>query len=457
MKARALVAIVGRPNVGKSSLFNRLIGERRAIVDDEAGLTRDRLYGAVEWRGRIFSLVDTAGLDLQSTASLDRDRGQGAMKVELAENTQRGTIQAIEEADLIIFVVDIRAGLTALDRDVAQMLRRSKVPVVLAANKAEGRDQGYLHELYELGFGEPIAISALQGTNSGDLLDRVMELMPAEPETPAEEDEADDTVSICILGRTNVGKSSLLNAILGRDRSLVAAIAGTTRDPVDTEITHEGRRVVLVDTAGIRRKGVTKGGIEHYTLLRAFRALERADVAILVVDASEGILTQDQHIAGYAVEAGKGLVLVANKWDLLDRETREDTTWRARIDKLFQFIPGLPVIFASALHGRHVADVIPAALKVADSRRRRIPSAELNKVVRKALDRNPPPPRKGRLLKVTYATQGKERTPTIVFFVNDPELAHFSYRRYLENQVRMAYDFSGVPVRMLFRSKAEER
>jgi GTP-binding protein len=447
-----LVAIVGRPNVGKSSLFNRLVGGRRAIVDEEAGLTRDRLYGKVDWRGRDFNVVDTAGLDAQA-AQLERRRDD-AMRAELAENTQRGTMMAVEEADVIIFVVDVRAGLTAADEDVARTLRRSKIPVVLAANKSESpKDPGYLHEMYSLGFGEPLPVSALQGSNTGDLLDRVVELLP-----PAEDVEALDPgrVSVCILGRPNVGKSSLLNAILGRERSLVAALPGTTRDPVDTEVMVGEQPIILVDTAGIRRKGVTKGGIEHYTLLRAFRALERADVALMVIDAAEGIRAQDQHIAGYATEAGKGVALVVNKWDLLPAEDRDDAAWRTRISKDFQFIPGLPVVYASALSGRHVKDVLPMALQVAEARNRRISTGELNRTVREAVASFPPPLRKSRQLKVLYATQGRERTPTIIFFVNDPELAHFSYRRYLENRIREVHGFAGVPLRILFRSRDED-
>ncbi|HEV3230879.1 MAG TPA: ribosome biogenesis GTPase Der [Candidatus Dormibacteraeota bacterium] len=452
MSQLPLVAIVGRPNVGKSSLFNRLVGGRRAIVDEEAGLTRDRLYGKVDWRGRDFNVVDTAGLDAQA-AQLERRRDD-AMRAELAENTQRGTMMAVEEADVIIFVVDVRAGLTAADEDVARTLRRSKIPVVLAANKSESpKDPGYLHEMYSLGFGEPLPVSALQGSNTGDLLDRVVELLP-----PAEDVEALDPgrVSVCILGRPNVGKSSLLNAILGRERSLVAALPGTTRDPVDTEVMVGEQPIILVDTAGIRRKGVTKGGIEHYTLLRAFRALERADVALMVIDAAEGIRAQDQHIAGYATEAGKGVALVVNKWDLLPAEDRDDAAWRTRISKDFQFIPGLPVVYASALSGRHVKDVLPMALQVAEARNRRISTGELNRTVREAVASFPPPLRKSRQLKVLYATQGRERTPTIIFFVNDPELAHFSYRRYLENRIREVHGFAGVPLRILFRSRDED-
>src|ERR1700716_2473073 len=437
-----LVAIVGRPNVGKSTLFNRLVGRKQAIVDAEAGLTRDRLYGVTDWAGRDFSVVDTAGLDRQA-------RG------ELLENTQRGTPTAIDEDDAIIFLVDVRDGLTASDAEVAEMLRRGNRPVLLAANKAESpRDPGYIHELYSLGFGEPLPISALQGTGTGDLLDRVVEALPAAGPAP---EPAAGAVSVCIIGRPNVGKSSLLNAILGDDRSLVAALPGTTRDPVDTELTVGDGRVRLVDTAGIRRKGITKGGIEHYSLLRGFRALERADVAVVVLDATEGVLLQDQHIAGYAIEAGKGVVIVVNKWDLLEIEARDDKEWRRKIDRSFQFIPGVPVVYASARTGRRVSDILPAAVKVDEARRRRIPTAELNRVVRRAVEDNPPPMRKGKQFKVLYATQGKERTPTIVLFVNDPDLSHFSYRRYLENQIRAAFGFEGVPLRILLRTRSEEK
>ena len=436
-----MVAIVGRPNVGKSTLFNRLVGRRQAIVDAEAGLTRDRLYGVTDWGGRDFTVVDTAGLDSQA-------RG------ELVENTQQGTRVALAEADALIFVVDVRAGLTPLDTEVAEMLRAGGLPVVVAANKSESpKDPGYLHELYGLGFDEPVPISALQGTNVGDLLDRVLEQLP--PASEEDEGERPDLTSISILGRPNVGKSSLLNAILGDERSLVASIPGTTRDPVDTELEIAGRRVRLVDTAGIRRKGVTKGGVEHYSVLRGLKALERSDVAVLVVEAPEGILAQDQHIAGYAIEGGKGVVVAVNKWDLLPPEERDDKLWRQRVDRAFKFIPGVPVVYASAKSGRRVSDVLPAAIAVDEARRRRISTPDLNRVIRKAMETNPPPMRKNRQFKVLYATQGKERTPTIVLFVNDADLAHFSYKRYLENQVREAFGFEGVPLRLLMRKRAE--
>ncbi|HEY8739059.1 MAG TPA: ribosome biogenesis GTPase Der [Candidatus Dormibacteraeota bacterium] len=437
-----VVAIVGRPNVGKSTLYNRLVGGRLAIVDAQAGLTRDRLYGRTDWGGHEFMVVDTAGLDQEA-------RG------ELEENTRRGTVTAIEEADVVIFLVDVRVGISALDQEVADMLRRGRRPVVLAANKAESpKDPGYVHELFALGFGEPLAISAEQGTNIGDLLDAVAIHLPTPPEA---EEEQDPPTAVTILGRPNVGKSSLLNAILGDERSMVAAIAGTTRDPVDTEIELHERRIRIVDTAGIRRKGVTKGGIEHYSVLRGLRALERADVVLLVIDATEGVLAQDQHIAGYAVDAGKGVVLVVNKWDLLPPEERDDKTWRQRIDRSFQFLPGAPVIYASAKSGRRVEDVLPTAMAVADARKKRVSTGEMNRLLRDALASHPPPFHRGKQPKVMYAAQGKERTPTFVFFVNDPDLLHFSYKRYLENKIREVYGFEGVPLRTVFRRRGKEK
>ena len=441
-KSLPVVAIVGRPNVGKSTLYNRLVGGRLAIVDAQAGLTRDRLYGRADWGGRDFVVVDTAGLDRQA-------RG------EIEENTGRGTMTAIEEADVVIFVVDVRTGLTAVDHEVAELLRRGKRPIVLAANKAESpRDPGFLHELHALGFGEPWPISAQQGTSVGDVLDEVVKHLPPAIE---EEEEVDPPTAVTILGRPNVGKSSLLNAMLGSDRSLVTAIPGTTRDPVDTELELMGRRIRLIDTAGIRRKGVTKGGIEHYSVLRGLRALDRSDVVMLVIDATEGVLLQDQHIAGYAVDAGKGVVIVVNKWDLLAAEDRDDKAWRQRIDRSFQFLPGAPVVYASAKTGRRVDDILPAAMAVADARKQRVPTGEMNRLLRDALASHPPPVHKGKQAKVMYAAQGKERTPTFVFFVNDPELLHFSYKRYLENRIRDAYGFAGVPLRTIFRKRTQEK
>ena len=382
-----LVAIVGRPNVGKSTLFNRLTGERRAIVDEMAGLTRDRLY-----------------------------------------------------------------GITSLDLRVSELLRRGGKPVVLAGNKAESRTDSYLgHELWSLGLGEPVMVSALQGTDTGDLLDRVFDLLPpADPE--AQESEADQ-LRIAIIGRPNVGKSSLLNAIAGEERALVSPVAGTTRDTVDTVIEHQGSRIRLVDTAGIRRRGVVDTNVEHYSLLRSLRAMERSDVAVLVSDVSEGTVAQDRHVAGYAAEAGKGLVIVANKWDLLDAETRSDPETLKRIASAFDFVHGVPVLTVSATEGRNVAKVLDAAIAVAQARLVRVGTGALNTLLRTAMEERPPRIHKLKRLKLMYAAQASTPAPTFVLFVNDPDLMHFSYQRYLENRIRAVFGFNGVPIRMLVRRR----
>ena len=464
--ALPLVAIVGRPNVGKSALFNRILGERRAIVDPMAGLTRDRLYAESEWRGRRFTIVDTAGL------VLGKDRDEVPAQRELRRRMEEQSRLAIDEADLVLFVLDVREGLTAIDRDIAELLRRSRTsgtaartpggaraemsartPVLVVANKADGRGRELLaHEFYELGLGDPWVISALHGTGSGDLLDAVVERLP-----PPRPEVADDQLAgrIAILGRPNVGKSSLLNAVIGDERSLVAAEPGTTRDPVDTRIMFAGKQLLLVDTAGIRRPGLTRG-VEQYSLLRGLRAMERADVGIVVIDAREGINQQDVHIAGYVVEAGRGLVLALNKWDLLTPEEKEEKVWRRRIREQLNFAPWAPVSYISAKTGQRVTQPLEVALKVIDERHRRVATPELNRWLRSVLGQRDTPSRKGRRLRVMYATQAESATPTFVFFVNEPELVHFSYRRFLETQLRQAFGFEGTSIRLVFRRRGEE-
>ena len=445
--ALPLVAIVGRPNVGKSALFNRLLGERRAIVDPMAGLTRDRLYAEVEWRGRRFVIVDTAGL------VLGKDRDEVPEQRELRRRMEQQSRLAIEEADLVLFVVDVREGVTAVDRDIAELLRKSRTPVMLVANKADGRGREALAgEFYELGIGDPWVISALHGTGSGDLLDGVVErLPPPKPELIDEQLAA----RIAILGRPNVGKSSLVNALTGDERSLVTTVPGTTRDPVDTTITFDGKRVLLVDTAGIRRPGLTRG-VEQYSLLRGLRAMERADVGIVVIDAREGITAQDVHIAGYVVEAGRGLVLAFNKWDLLTPEEKEEKEWRRRIREQLRFAPWAPVSYISAKTGQRVSQPLEVALKVVEERRRRVATPELNRWLRTILAERDAPTHKGKRLRIMYATQAEATTPTFVFFVNEPELVHFSYQRFLETQLRKTFGFAGTPIRLVFRKRGEE-
>lgn len=434
--SRPIVAIIGRPNTGKSTLFNRLIGWRKAIVDRQPGLTRDRLYGVAEWRGREVTVVDTAGLDLNPG-----DASRAAI--------ERQTRLAIEEANVIVFLLDAREGVTPIDRDITEMLRRSRRPVVVAANKVDDPRQAYLrHEVLELGFADPVVMSGQHGIGVDDLLDAVMALLPPLEEASDAEEAA---ARLAIMGRQNVGKSSLLNQLLGDERALVAATPGTTRDPVDTELTFDGLPVVLIDTAGIRRRSAARDRLEHFSLLRGIRAMERADAVLLVLDASTGVLAQDQHVASYALEAGKGLVLVVNKIDLVEGPQRQLSGWEKRLRTEFRFVRHAPVITISALTGQGVERVLPTALEVVGQRRTRVPTNELNRLLREAFQDRPPPSFKGRRLVLRYATQAGSETPTIVLFVNDVNLLHFGYRRYLENRLRERFGFAGNPLRIVLR------
>jgi GTP-binding protein len=450
---KPLVAIVGRPNVGKSTFFNRMIGEPRAIVEDLPGTTRDRLYGDSDWNGREFTLIDTGGLELGESDDITR--------------RIRAQVQlAIEEADVIVFIVDAAAGITEADTDVANLLRRSGKPLVLAANKADNQNRrNEAVDFYALGLGEPITMSSSQGIGTGDVLDAIVEALPP----AAEEPEADtDNPRVAIVGRPNVGKSSLVNAVLGQERVIVSDIPGTTRDSIDTVVEHNGQQLTLIDTAGIRRRGRVGPGVEKYSVLRATRALERSDVAVLLIDATEGITAQDVHIAGAIHEAGRGVVIVINKWDVMKAKRAEHRAGTAPVmedeppaAKEFQetvkrdlkFLPYAPVIFAAAKTRYHVANILEAALKIAEERTRRIPTAKLNEVVKNAALRHPPTHVKGRTLRVYYVTQPEISPPTFIFFVNDPELLHFSYERYLENQLRQAFGFEGTAIRLRFRPR----
>lgn len=444
-----IVAIVGRPNTGKSTLFNRLTGTRHAIVDELSGLTRDRLYGVAEWRGRRFTLVDTAGLDPILPRGVAEDLSA------LARGTQEQARLAIAEADVCCFVLDIRAGVTPLDEEVASTLRAGRKPVLLVGNKADSdRDPHYAHELHRLGLGQPILISALQGKDTGDLLDAMIDALP--PPVEDGSDAAAGEMRVAIIGRPNTGKSSLLNVLVGEERALVSPVAGTTRDAVDTMVVHVDQTVRLVDTAGLRRRGVLDTAVEHYSVLRALRALERSDVGLLVIDAAQGVVAQDRHVAGYAVDAGAGLVVAANKWDLVPQGQRADPGFLKAIQAAFDFVPGVPVLTLSATEGRNVNRVLDAAAQVAAARATRIPTGALNQLIRTAVAEHPPPAHKGRQLKLFYATQARSAAPTIVLFVNDPELLHFSYRRYLENRIRAVFGFAGVRMRLVARPRARD-
>jgi GTP-binding protein len=439
MSELPIVALVGRPNVGKSTLFNRLVGRAQAIVQDEPGTTRDRNYGQTIWNDKPFLVVDTGGLDFSS----DEDMGRAI---------RRQAEVAIEEADVIVFLVDARQGLTAMDHDVADQLRRSSRPVVLAANKADS-DARRLDsaEFYALGMGEPIPISGLNGINTGDLLDIVADHLPQ-----AEESEPDPAPRITLVGRPNVGKSSLLNAILQEDRALVSAIPGTTRDTTDTEIEFDGKRVILVDTAGIRKRGHIDVGVEKYSVMRSMRAINRSHVAVLVIDATEPVVAQDAHIAGYAWEAGKGLLIVVNKWDLVvPKDDHTIVAFSERIRRELHFTREAPLLFTSALTRQRVRRILELAMTIRDERLKRVPTGQLNSIVQDALRRHQPMSSSGSLLKLRYVTQAEVDPPTFVFFVNDPALVHFSYRRFLENQLREQFGFVGTAIRLNFRSSRE--
>jgi GTP-binding protein len=436
--ARAVAAIVGRPNVGKSTLFNRLAGERIAIVEDLPGTTRDRIYATTEWRGREFSMIDTGGLD---------DPKAGEMEAAVRRQAEA----AIAEADVVLFLVDAQSGILPVEHEVADLLRRSGKAILLVANKADSwRGEAQAAEFYELGLGTPLTVSAIQGIGTGDLLDAIVERLPP-PFAEAETSEA----RIAIIGRPNVGKSSLLNILVGSERSVVSEIPGTTRDSVDTVVDFEGRRVVLVDTAGIRRRGRVEEGIEKYALLRTAQALERADVAILMTDATEGVTAQDVHIAGYAVEAAVGLVLAVNKWDVVDRGPEMTASVEAEIAREFHFLPWMGHRFVSAKTGRNVKETLADAVAVVDERRKRVATGDLRQMLVEAVAAHPPTPYKGKELRVSHVTQARGKAPTFVFFVDPPAGVHFTYQRYLENQLRERFGFRGTPIKLEFKSARE--
>src|SRR5579863_2253794 len=446
----ATVAIVGRPNVGKSALFNRLIGRRLAIVEDTPGVTRDRLYALCDWRDRVFSLVDTAGIDP------DADMAHGA---QLADATRRQAEAAAEEADVIVMVVDAQTGLHALDEDVAAILRRKRRPMVLVANKAESANAAAaVHaEFGGLGFGEPIAVSAIHGEGTGDLLDRIVALAPAQQP----DDTSSDELALAVIGRPNVGKSSLVNALLGEERTLVSEIPGTTRDAIDTPFRWGDRTYRLVDTAGVRKKPEAHGAIEYYAALSSLGAIARCDIALLVFDAMTGILAQDRRLAGIAIEERKALIVVGNKWDLVREQSGDfnlaELTLAVR--EAIPFASFAPITFLSAKTHRRLGSLMPIVAAVAENLERRIPTPELNTIVRDAVVAHPPSTVGGRVLRIYYASQPATHPPILVLHCNDPELVQSHYRRFLENVIRQHFDFEGVPLTLRFvaRREREER
>ena len=430
------IAIVGRPNVGKSTIFNRIAGERISIVEDTPGVTRDRIYATGEWLGREFSIIDTGGIDLGDEPFMDQIKHQAEI--------------AIDEADVIVFITSAREGVTDADELVARLLYKSNKPVILAVNKVDNPEmRADIYEFYTLGLGDPYPISGSHGLGIGDVLDEAVKHFTEEAE---EEDES--IIKFSLIGRPNVGKSSLINAILGEERVIVSDIEGTTRDAIDTHFTSEnGQEFTMIDTAGMRKKGKVYESTEKYSVMRAMRAIERSDVVLMVLNAEEGIREQDKRIAGYAHEAGRGIILVVNKWDLLKKETNTMRDFEAEIRDEFQYLDYAPIIFVSAATKQRLNQLPALIEEVSMNQNMRIPSALLNDVIMDAVAINPTPTDKGKRLKIFYATQVAAKPPTFVIFVNEEELMHFSYARFLENQIRKAFTFEGTPIRIIPRRR----
>jgi len=454
---KPLVALVGRPNVGKSALFNRLVGQRKAVVSDIPGTTRDRILGEAEWNGAVFNVADTGGLEVyqprqELSAASPLEEGSGLFVQEIRAQA----MIAIEEADVIVLVVDALSGITAADEEIADILRRSAKPVLLAANKADNparREDTF--EFYGLGLGEVFAVSALHGTGTGDLLDAIVAALPFRAEADF---EAEDTsIKIAIVGRPNVGKSSLLNRLLGEERAIVSEVAGTTRDAVDTQLVWEGMPITLIDTAGIRRRGRIVPGVEKYSVLRAQKAIERADVVLLVVDATDGVTQQDAHIAGMITDELKSAVIVVNKWDAIEKDTYTMNQHMEKIRQELAFLPYVPVLFISAKTGQRIHTVLETAVRVQEERLVRVPTSELNRIVREAMLRHAPQTKQPRPLKIFLAQQVRVDPPTFLLHVNDKSLLHFTYERYLENQIRRVYPFSGTPIRISVRERSRRK
>ncbi|MHB8933068.1 MAG: ribosome biogenesis GTPase Der [Bellilinea sp.] len=449
---KPFVALVGRPNVGKSTLFNRLVGEPMAIVDNVPGTTRDRLLAEAEWNGRPFHVVDTGGIDtiggkdplsIGSADYIDQIRNHAEM--------------AIREADVVLLLTDALSGVTPADKEVAQILRRNQrivdgkpyPPVLLVVNKADNETfRMGAAQFYELGLGDPYPISAVHGTGTGDLLDVLVESFP-----PEDLEEEDESVKIALVGKPNVGKSSLLNRLVGEERAIVSPIAGTTRDAVDTIIDYEGIPVTLIDTAGIRRRGKVEPGVEKYSVIRSMRAIERADVALLMIDAVSGITAQDAHIAGYILEANKSTVVLVNKWDAVEKDNETMQLYTDQIRRDLNFIAYVPILFISAKTGQRVEQVMPLALKVQEERLARLTTGQLNRILQSAQDAHSATSSSGHSLRIYYGTQVRSDPPTFLIYCNDPKLAHFTYVRYLENQIRKVYPFSGTPIRLVFKPR----
>ncbi len=458
MPARPLVALVGRPNVGKSTLFNRLVGERLAVTNPIPGTTRDRLMSEFEWRGVVFRVVDTGGIEIYEPKGVRDEHPLAEGSSDFVPLIRAQALSAVQEADVLVLLVDALVGVTGADEEVAEILRRTEKPVLVAANKADHASHtGNAVDFYALGVGDVYPVSAIHGIGVGDLLDGVVAALEANAELTPEatfESEDDERLKIAIVGRPNVGKSSLLNRLIGSERVIVSPLAGTTRDAIDTELTFYGEQVLLIDTAGIRKRGKIEPGVEQYSVLRSMNAIERADVALLVIDAIDGITEQDQHIAGYIIEARKSVLIIVNKWDAVDKDAYTMTTFQKQIDEKFNFLPNPPVIYISALTGQRIHLVLEAAKRIWEARHFRIPTGELNRLIRDAYSKHPAPGHGTRRLKLMYASQVRTNPPLILIHVNDPRLVHFTYKRFLENQIRAEYAFEGTPISLSFRARS---
>jgi GTP-binding protein len=454
--SKPVVALVGRPNVGKSTLFNRLAEERLAVVDDVPGTTRDRLVTEAVWGGITFDIVDTGGID-PATAG---HKGE-PLSVGSADFIQEILFQAeiaIHDSDAVLFITDAESGVTPADREVAEILRRSQIekngnlfpPILLVVNKADSESRRMeALQFYELGIGDPYPISALHGTGTGDLLDALVASLPVS----SGKDEQDDTVKIAIVGKPNVGKSSILNRLVGEERAIVSPIPGTTRDAIDTQFTYNNVPITLIDTAGIRRRGRIEPGVEKYSVLRSLRAIERAEVALLILDATTGITAQDAHIAGFILDSWKSAVVVVNKWDAVEKDTYSMENFTRHIRQELNFLDYVPILFVSAKSGQRIDQILATALQVQEERLMRLPTSQVNQILQNAQDVHPAPSHAGRQLKIFYGTQVRTDPPTFLLYVNDPELAHFTYRRFLENRIRSIHPFLGTPIRIAMRQR----
>lgn len=435
---RPIVAIVGRPNVGKSTLFNRITGGRTAIVESVPGVTRDRIYGDAEWLDKWFSIIDTGGIDFQDDV--------------ITRQVRQQALVAVDEADVIIFVVDGREGLTGVDEEIASILRRSSKPVVLCVNKVESTEQTWEAsvDFYALGLGEPILVSAAHGRNIGDLLDAVVEHFPADADVTE-----DDSLKVAIVGRPNVGKSSLVNKILGEERVIVTDIPGTTRDAIDTKFVFRDQNLTLIDTAGLRRKSKVDESVEYYSVIRTLRAVERSDIAVIMIDAVEGLTDQDKRIAGIAHEQGRGIILAVNKWDLVLKETNTMRDFEKGLREQLLFLDFAPVVFISARTGERIDKLLELCLMVHESRNMRLSTGVVNQIIQDAVAMNQPPSDKGVPLKIYYGAQVQVKPPTFVLHVNRKDLLHFSYVRYLENRIRQEFNFMGTPIMIVAKEREE--